>query len=269
MHIRSIPLNNKSLVMFIFCFLSLPVYSVDACPDPISLIQPDGYSFIAFKKGDEWQNWIELEKGYSIALNKQSGYWEFVAKYSKQIPMLSGIKVHENYQRTIHLSKHIRPKKRINNKSSNNQKNSWITPYPIPTTGNRNLLVIMVGFADRELQTTADDWNTRIFDNSPEAKSVVNYYNDNSFGLLNITPLTHTQPNMPAGIMNITLATNHLNSGENYDYEGEMAWIQQVYDEIGPFLDIEALDTNDNNYLESSEVNIYFIVAGYEASGTD
>ena len=51
--------------------------SVPASPFPIKTTQPDGTEIEVFKRGDERLNWVEDRKGYTLARNEETGYWEY------------------------------------------------------------------------------------------------------------------------------------------------------------------------------------------------
>jgi M6 family metalloprotease-like protein len=126
------------------------------------------------------------------------------------------------------------------------------------------MLLILVSFADRQLGTTPASWNSLVFDSA--AKSVAKYYNENSFNTLTITPVATSQPETPAGIVSVTLDTNHPNTGSYYTFASDQAWGNAALQAAYPYVDYDSLDANRNGILEPSEVVIYFVVAGYETS---
>jgi M6 family metalloprotease-like protein len=139
---------------------------------------------------------------------------------------------------------------------------------PRPVSGPKNVLVILVQFADRSLSTTASGWDSVIFDTGSGAKSVANFYTDNSFDTMSVEPVAHSQPGNPAGIVTVTLASYHPDYGGNIQYDPEIAWINEALAEAATVVDFPALDTDGDGVLQNSEAIIYFILAGYEASGT-
>ena len=64
--------------------------SAPASPDIVEGRQPDGTVIKMYIRGDERINWMETEKGYTIARDAQ-GYWRYVQKYEGKKPVLSEI----------------------------------------------------------------------------------------------------------------------------------------------------------------------------------
>ena len=142
----------------------------------------------------------------------------------------------------------------------------WV---PVSVSGPRNLLVVLVNFANRTLTTTAAGWNGTIFDTTPGVLSVANYYHDNSFGTLTITPAAHSQAGNPQGIVTVTIADNHPNSGNIYNYATETTILNHALAQAAAHVDFSSFDANANGTLEPSELSVYFIYAGYEDSGSN
>ena len=58
------------------CF-AMNLMAVPAAPFLITFAQPDGSTFQAHLKGDEYFNWIETENKQVLVQSKASGYFEF------------------------------------------------------------------------------------------------------------------------------------------------------------------------------------------------
>ncbi len=56
---------------------ALNLMAVPAAPYLITFAQPDGSTFQAHLRGDEYFSWIEAENKIIIVKNKSSGYFEF------------------------------------------------------------------------------------------------------------------------------------------------------------------------------------------------
>ena len=48
-----------------------------ASPFPFKTTQPDGTEIEIYLRGDERLNWVEDPKGYTLAKNEKTGYWEY------------------------------------------------------------------------------------------------------------------------------------------------------------------------------------------------
>lgn len=147
-----------------------------------------------------------------------------------------------------------------------NAANPWT---PSLVQGQKKMLIVLVAFANRALTTTSQAWHGRVFSTAPGVKSVANFYKDNSHSKLAVTPINHTQNgNATPGVVNVTLAINHPDYGGTFDYGTETAWLNQALAAASPYVDFASLDANNDGSITPSEAVIYFIPAGYEASGT-
>ena len=66
------------VVMMVFAFTATPEsWARPASPFPFSVTQPDGITIELYRRGDESRNWVEDRKGYSLARNSETGFWEY------------------------------------------------------------------------------------------------------------------------------------------------------------------------------------------------
>jgi M6 family metalloprotease-like protein len=126
----------------------------------------------------------------------------------------------------------------------------------------------MVGFADIDITTSLDAWHGQIFSDVQDDISVVNFYKDNSNGLLTLTPAGHSQPGSPAGIVKVTLDSVHPNYGAGSTEAQDIALAEAALEEASAYVNFDAFDRDDDGVLAADELSVYFIIAGYDASGT-
>jgi hypothetical protein len=62
------------LILFVLCETAL---AIPASPFAIKTAQPDGMEIEIYRRGDERLNWVEDPKGYALARNEETGYWEY------------------------------------------------------------------------------------------------------------------------------------------------------------------------------------------------
>ena len=141
--------------------------------------------------------------------------------------------------------------------------NPWTTN---PVSGTKNMLIVLVNFADRQLTTTAAHWYAKVFDTTAGVKSAANFYKDNSHGKLSIIPIPQTQTSNNQGVVTVTIAANHPNYAKNFDYTKEVAWLNLALAQAAEHVDFAALDTNADGTITPSKAVIYFVPAGYEAA---
>jgi len=280
-------------LLFFLTFTAQPVLASPASPELLTLTNPDGTSFKARIRGDEFQNWTEAENGYSVVKNPASKYWEYAEKASDGALRGSGKVFTPNAIQLPNIPKGLKPDRNTSGEADHNRmikdiflerraptgsKSSmgaatvesaagdWV---PTPVSGTRKMLVILVNFADRSLVTTPGDWNSKIFDTTSGAKSMVNYYAQNSYGTLTISPAAHTQTDNTAGLISVTVADKHPNCGSTFDYTTETTILNHALAQAAQNIDFASFDSNKNGTLEQSELSIYFIFAGYEAAGSN
>lgn len=76
------------LVVMMVTGLKLAV-SAPAFDGSFIIEQPDGSSFLAVSRGDEWLNWTETVSGYAIA-KSLDGFWYYVIEYDENnLPVFS------------------------------------------------------------------------------------------------------------------------------------------------------------------------------------
>jgi len=264
-----------------------------ASPELLTLTNPDGTSFKARIRGDEFQNWTEAENGYSVIKNPASKYWEYAEKAFDGAFRGSGKVFTPNAIQLPNIPKGLKPDRNTSGEADHNRmiKDIFLERWPsastegvrrgaatiesaagdwvpTPVSGTRKMLIILVNFADRSLVTTPSGWSSTTFDTSSGAKSMVNYYAQNSYGTLTISPAAHTQTGNSAGIISVTVSDRHPNYGSNINYTTEITILNHALAQAAQNVDFASFDSNKNGTLEQSELSIYFIFAGYEASGS-
>ncbi|CAM2065856.1 M6 family metalloprotease domain-containing protein [Sulfidibacter corallicola] len=285
-------LSHLTFLVCLFAFLATPgLLAVPANPDGEILLGEEGNQFKARIVGDEWVNYIEKD-GFTIVQNEAfANRWEYAVQSKGGVLIPSGWPVIADDVAPRGLKRHLRPAETYEVLRSKafpteharaNDSNPHLDPRsgmshkyePDLVSGPRNLLFIRVSFRDRGFNTTADDWDQIIFDDTPNVKSVKNYYDDNSFGLLEVRGVRHTQANHPNGIVTVNLNNlDHPNTGRSGmssgdKYRIETRWVNAALAEASRFVNFANLDTNRDRELTLDEAVIYFIVAGYDASST-
>lgn len=250
---------------------------------PQEISQPDGSTFTSFARGDEFQGWVETTDRRTVLLNHTTGYYEYAVSGARKQLELSGINVradsrHRQYDPAIEsIPTDVKPPfndqlflyqqesiDEIHNdrRLHNTSPNGWT---PIPVSGNKRMLVIMVGFVDTPSASGgAQYWSSAIFDTN--SASVTRYYKDQSFAATNIIPVPHTQPGKPTGVISVQIPTFHPRCGSACTYATETNWVNRALAEAAKYVNFANLDTNNNGDLSGDEVVVYFITAGYESS---
>ena len=235
-------ISTQNLLLSTICLflnaISTPTMAGLASPDILE-IEQSGIGIKLINKGDEYQGWTETINGYTV-LKTPSGIFEYAQKDANGNLTPSGIPISPPREalspgapESLPFEKGLRPPRRLDIEQQNIARRNQIRPNlskqdpingpwtPYPVSGTRKLLIILVGFSDRPLVTTPNDWYSTIFDTTTNAKSVVNYYKENSFNNLIISPAEHTQVGSPAGVVKVTLPQTHPNCGQSCSYPTE------------------------------------------------
>ncbi len=285
------------IALFIFAQAST-LLAAPASPTTFTVRQPDGITFQATQSGDEHQHWTETSTGHTIIQNKTSHHWEFANDQIVATELSStGIRVGQNSSNApSYIKKHHKPlrdfsgdtndaifrdrllKNRQTPNPQYNQQNSAgiqnvsgtistskASPFSTsPVVGTKRLLVIMVNFTDATLTTTPSQWANQVFNTSAGVKSVANFYTDNSFGKVAITPISHTQAGNPSGVVTVTVPLPHPFGGVT----PELTWVQSALNQASAYVNFALLDSNGDLMVEKGEALVYFVVAGYEQAST-
>lgn len=100
--------NGSTVVFFLVCILILlspaGAIGVPAIPHELVFKQPDGTTFHAYLRGDEYFSWIETEKGYIIIRNPKTLFYEYAVIHKgvgdgKERLVPSGIVVEEGMRK--------------------------------------------------------------------------------------------------------------------------------------------------------------------------
>jgi len=126
------------------------------------------------------------------------------------------------------------------------------------------VLVILVEFADQSaVGTTETDWETAFF---AATGSVWDYYDEVSYGALNMTPVVETFGTADNGIIGwLPLGTNHPNTGDSTG-DANRQLTRDALIAADPYIDYSAYDSDSNGAIDFTELSIVVIAAGYERS---
>jgi M6 family metalloprotease-like protein len=268
--------KHRTILMHIFLLLVLCVFTFSntyaasaapAAPITLTVTQPDGTEFQARAWGDEWLNGMETSEGYTILLSPESNYWVYAQLTPDQslAPSLArGAELIVGRADPSGLPKHMRPQP-----SSSDGELPFVgsgsrgEPLEVRKVGPRNVLVLLVEFANHKGRTTPADWHDRIFG---ETNSMRHYYDEISFSQFAVLPAAENQGTINDGIVGwITLPYNHPNTGNNIG----TANLQIARDAIlaaDDYVNFATYDTNGNGYLSFDELHIMVIVAGHEGA---
>ncbi len=233
--------------------------AVPAAPLIYTITQPDGSSFEAQTKGDEWHNWIETAEGYSVA-KSDDGYWYYVSSYSDSTPVLTNIRA--NLSPPSALRKHIiLPKEELKKKADIKSK---INPKAAPNgVFAGKILFILVEFTNKAHTYIEAQFATLLSTN------IADFYNKASFGKVTLAPANESSGAANNGVIDwVNVGYAHPNTG-NCSGAACNANQQLAKDAIlaaDATVNFAAFDSNSDGYVDTNELAVVVIAAGYEAS---
>ena len=295
---KNIVLNNKLKFLSIFILLSLfitfdSVFAVTAYPYESRLTQPDGTSFSAYFKGDEYFNYYVDENNNVILKDKEDEAWRYVINKNEKLDL--GEVVNKNSKETKSAKKYkIRSsdlnsetKKKeylkLQGKSTNIEKRQNYKPIDLSkvplskrsktykglkdknsTTRELPMVIIDVSFRDIETQNT-EKWYDTVYNNPDGIRS---YYKEVSNDKFTVAPVKETNTSNP-GTIKVKLDRIHGNWGNDVnknDFNGAM---QEILTKASSYINFNDYDINKNGRIDNNELAVVFIFAGYEASIPD
>jgi M6 family metalloprotease-like protein len=266
---KKIYLALMLLATVFFAFYQTAV-AVPAWPHPIEYQLPDGTTLTITLKGDEKVKWAETIDGYTILLNSE-GFYEYTVKKENGDMERSGIRAYNPEQRTFEqhaFLSQVDKKLHFSSSQVGIMKQIWEIKEKegsksFPTTGNRKLIAILIGFTDKAFTKTQSEFNdlfnTVGYTTGGATGSVKDYYMENSYNQFNLTvdvagPYTASN----------NMAYYGANNASGYDVRPREL-VTEAVNLANPHVNYAEYD-NDN---DGSVDGVYIIYAGYgeEAGG--
>lgn len=281
---------RKIIVLFIIAVLTVSMGVVCAAPaDTVSFLQtnPDGTTLEIYTYGDETYNFVGDKDGYLLEKNEDGEYEYVVGETSSffssadSLRPAGAVKGFNLKPETIEETKNLRhdiPVKR----------NAFFSSSDIEVTTN-NVLVIAVDFNDVQIDPeifTPEKFYDMYFDDSADAVSLNTYYMENSGGRQNFAP-AFTLPDdyvnetgygkIADGVVKVKIDGNHpdpetYGTGTENWRNGIDSIITDAFALVDEYIDFTELDIDKLNdyyghkFIYNGELNICFVVAGYEMS---
>src|SRR5688572_7569920 len=226
-------------------------------PVEIELVQPNGARFRAIPWGDRRSSGYETPDGFTVQQDAR-GVWRFVhAVDQRGRPQLSAQRP-EAGPPDDNTPRHLRVRT-----------DGVDVAAPAPPggafTGVQPALVILVQFANRSaVGSTAVNWHNRFF--GPTG-SVADYYREVSYGSFSVSPASETHGTPNDGIAGwVTLPYNHPNTGVTPNGAWDWQIVRDAVLAVDPWVNFAAYDTNANGRIETRELHVTVIAAGYETA---
>ena len=214
------------IMFFVFYFTGY-LFAVPASPDFAEIKQPDGKTFKARLKGDEFYHWYESEDGYTIIKDTSTKFWKYAKKHKfghlekseyiagKDIPVdiRKGLKDEEMLLKAANN----RHQTEMQNRASDLKQKEFINRAASFGSNNKSVvvneknLVILVEFADKKFtflpEQINDLYNQKNYTYDGAVGSVKDYFDEISYNNFDMEFIVST--------FVVTLDKSYVYYGEN------------------------------------------------------
>lgn len=271
-------MHRYFLALICLLIIALPLAGALLRDIPTTVTQPDGTQLNLLASGDEYHNWLHDSNNYTVIQNRDTGVWTYAVKRSgklypsefivgSQISVASGIVPGLNFDRDYYLQKRQAKRALLNRE-----------PTRAPTAGNLNNLVVYIRFSgESEFSGSLTTYDTMFNNTTPNTNSMHNYFQEDSYGALDINTSFYPTPN---GTTIVSFQDTHpRNYFEPYSasnptgYNGDTQFAQREHTLlrdalafITPMLPTTLdLDADDDGEVD----NVCFVVKGATGAWAD
>jgi len=258
-------LNLRAALAVALIFFCSHLAAMPAADITVQLVQPDGETFNATPAGDEWNNRMETPQGFTVARDAK-GIWRYVTGYGPgKSPQFNATPA--NRPAPPGLAKHIstgsaRPQ---GAPGAGTEGSTSSAPNLGPAVSSTSpVLFILVEF-DNQLHLTSEaSWGSFVSNN------VHNFFSETSHGNANLSPATESSASGTGtsndGVVGwLNVGTSHPDTAGNTGTTNRNLAADAII-AANPFVDFSSYDTSGNGYVESDELSVVVIVAGYETA---
>ena len=125
------------------------------------------------------------------------------------------------------------------------------------------LLVVRVQYANATFQSSETTWADKMFGTSDGQLN--HYLDETTYGNYQFTPVTETSGCTNDGVVTVSMAENHPDT-RNYDDKSFGCYAAAAITEADSDVNFAAYDTDGNDNISVSELQVIFLVAGGESA---
>ena len=125
------------------------------------------------------------------------------------------------------------------------------------------LLVVRVQYANATFQSSETTWADKMFGTSDGQLN--HYLDETTYGNYQFTPATETSGCTNDGVVTVSMAENHPDT-RNYDDKSFGCYAAAAITEADSDVNFAAYDTDGNDNISVSELQVIFLVAGGESA---
>jgi len=250
---------------------AVPVANIEISVDQPTSVLPGGVSFRLHSKGDERANWYETDEGYSVVKDEKTKAWHYGTLDShkklqpsgklvgRDLPQNSGFE-HHLHSTPNDLAQQTSSATTSTTSTSVNTTSAITLAVTAPVTGTLPVLFILVDFSDQKHTYPASDF-ANLLTNQLQV-----YFNEVSYGRVKIVPATEISGTSNDGVIEwVTLPYNHPNTAGATGLANQQLAADAIKAADG-FVDYASYDSNTDGYVDSTELAIVVVAAGYETA---
>ena len=282
-----------------FCLYAQSISAAPADPTPRQFTQPDGTTFTAIPRGDEWMNWYETPGGQILTYDRAAHSYQYakiVQQSGKTLLESSGIKFragqvnarapHVDLRKLIEAWTYKRKEAGAfdlhsgsaqgtgaDSSATDGGSTGTSTPTAVAAaTGSAvefPTLIVVVEFNDQQVGSGDSVWNQKVFGGYPgtvTAGTVNDYYREISYGQAWFKPIPEASGTANDGVVRVHLNVNNPNYAR--DWTSWRPVLYQALEAADSSVDFTTFDTNGDGVLSKNELQVLFVVAGLDSSST-
>lgn len=263
-------MNNRftTLVFIMICLFCTNLWAAPAAPVEIELIQPDGTTFTAIPRGDEYASWVETLGGHTIV--KINDTWYYAEKDGEGKLRATNARVGDLSQFELEsMPLHLAPKpvpeafeqRKVRKLPKNDTTFDSEFSESLLAPHTQFVLTVLVDYTDIGFTYIDPSFQSLIYGASG---SVNDFFLENSYDMFTVTAPTESFGTANDGIIHVTRPVTHPNQGK--DSSISRAEAREIVSLTDSYIDYSAYDTNGDGTVSSNELSIVLIIAGYENS---
>ncbi len=245
-------------ILLLTLMVLLPAISmaVPAAPDESIVFQPDGKRVRVHLRGDEWKNWEETADGYTVSRDVD-GFWRYVLEFKdRKRPVFVPTRAHE--KAPYGLRRHIQPDLAASDTGAV-AATSESVPLSAPSgTFSGNILFILAEFSDHSGTYSESSWGDFI------SLNIADFFDASSYGQVSLSPAIESSGDPDNGVVGwVNLGYPHPDTGDSTGPDNRTL-AENAIIAADPFIDYSSYDGNLDGYVDSDELAVVVIVAGFE-----
>ncbi len=256
------------LTLILLLISSMTLQAGPVAPLVVELSQPDGTTFSAVPRGDEYANWMETTDGHTVI--EENGTWYYAGKDNKGRLISTGARVGTlSVIELQSMPRHLMPPRspeadkpykirKIKRQKSSGARSS--APAEGLVSHTQYVLTILVDYSDISLSYNKNDFQPLIYGDN--VVSVKDFYLKNSYNGFTINAPAETQGTPNDGIIRVARPVAHPNQGNDFDTSRTEA--RAIVSLADQHINFASYDSNGDGVVSADELSIMIILAGYE-----